>query len=52
MSSPATVPITPEERWGELGLYEARGMTGGEALARSLDYPASWRVPPVTTSLA
>lgn len=51
MSTPATVPITPEERWGELGLYGARGMTGGEALARTLDHAASRSIPPVTTSL-
>ncbi|MFI6624285.1 transcriptional regulator [Streptomyces sp. NPDC050528] len=49
MPTPADIPITPEERWGELGLYGARGMTGGEALAHTLDSAAGRRIPPVTT---
>ncbi|MEW2558554.1 transcriptional regulator [Streptomyces griseorubiginosus] len=49
MPTPADMPITPEERWGELGLYGARGMTGGEALARILDSAAGRRIPSVTT---
>ncbi|MEU6444998.1 transcriptional regulator [Streptomyces sp. NPDC047046] len=44
-----SAPLTPEERWGELGLYGARGMSGGEALARQLDYQASNRLLSVNT---
>ncbi|MFF8415329.1 transcriptional regulator [Streptomyces omiyaensis] len=43
-------PLTPAERWGDLGLYGARGMSGGEALARGLDDRASCRIPSVNTS--
>lgn len=45
-----SVPLTPEERWGELGLHGARGMSGGEALPRQLDDRAGRRLPSVTTS--
>ncbi|MFF0752010.1 hypothetical protein [Streptomyces sp. NPDC004267] len=44
-----SAPLTPEERSGELGLYGARGMSGGEALARQLDYQAGRRLPSVNT---
>ncbi|MFD7978755.1 transcriptional regulator [Streptomyces sp. NPDC059071] len=48
-NDPRSAPLTPEERWGDLGLYGARGMSGGEALARQLDDRASGRLPSVNT---
>lgn len=44
-----SAPLTPEERWGDLGFYGARGMSGGEALARQLDYQAGSQLPSVNT---
>jgi hypothetical protein len=44
-----SAPLTPEERWGDLGLYGARGMSGGEALARQLDNQAASQLPSVNT---